>query len=150
MVFGKKLVLMMGLMVFFAGSFGLKASGQQLKLVDVGKSGKFHLGSDVRLGDQILKSGMYRVKVVKEGGQNIIVFNEVVMGYRGNMGNQRLGKEVARLTGKTQLIEEKRKNTKLFVTMDGKNERRLVAIQLADQNLKLVFPESNSSQRRIQ
>ncbi len=117
------------------------ASAQQVKTVDVGKTGKFHLGSDARAGDRLLKSGMYRIKYVKEGEQNNIVFNEVIMGYRGNMGNQRLGKEVAKLTGEVQPADQKRKNTKLFVTKTGKNERRLVAVQLAEQNLKLVFPE---------
>lgn len=60
------------------------------------RKGKLHIYSSVRVGDTLLKAGMYQVQHVMEGDNHVLIFNEIVMGYRNNMGNQDLGEEIAR------------------------------------------------------
>ena len=57
------------------------------------------------------------------------------MGYRNNMGNERLGEEIARLKCTVELIEKKWKNTKLIVVRDASGQRVVQAIQIAGENV---------------
>ena len=129
-----KLIITCLLFGLYLGSFVSQVSAQQETLI-VDKGGKFHIDSTVRAGSVVLKPGMYQVLHKIEGPDNLIIFRVIHMGYRNNMGNERLGEEIARLKCTVESIEKKWKNTKLIVVRDASGQRVAQAIQIAGENV---------------
>lgn len=104
------------------------ASGDTLK---VGKKGEVHFTSPVKVGDTVLKPGMYQVQHVEEGSDHVIVFREMSMpaGYR--MNNTPVGKEVARIKCKIEPVAKKVSNTAITFRTNAAGEKEITEIQVA-------------------
>lgn len=121
------------------GSSSLPLFAQQEQAIRVGKKGDFHLNAPVRVGDTVLKAGMYQVQHVAEGGDDVILFREIIMGYRSNMGNQRLGKEVARVKCRVEPTASEWKNTKLILRANATNGKEAAEVQIKGEKVKHMF-----------
>ena len=129
-----KLSLTCLVFALYLGGFGYQVSAQQETLI-VERGGKFHVDSTVVAGSTVLKSGMYQVLHKIEGSDHVIIFRVVHMGYRNNMGNERVGEESARLKCTVEPVAKKWKNTKLIVVRDASGQRVVQAIQIAGENV---------------
>ena len=111
-------------------------SGDVLK---VGKKGEVHFNSPVKVGDTVLKAGMYQVQHVEEGGDHVIVFKEMSMpaGYR--MGNTPVGKEVARVKCKVEPVTKKVSNTQITLRTNAAGEKEIAEVQVAGEDFKHKF-----------
>ena len=104
-----------------------------------GLKGKFHLGSSAVVGGTLLKSGMYQVQHVTEGGEHLLVFREVEMGYRNNMGNQKPGREVARVKCKVEPLEKKARHTKMSFSTGAAGVREIREARVKGESVKYVL-----------
>lgn len=104
-----------------------------------GKKGEFHLGSSAVVGGVLLKSGMYQVRHITEGGEHVLVFREMEMGYRNNMGNQELGREVARVKCKVEPLERKARHTKMSFRAGAAGGREIREVRVAGESVKYVL-----------
>ena len=69
----------------------------------------------------------------------MLVFKEIKMGYRGNMGNQDLGEVVARVTSRVEPAAKKWKNTRLATIKDKAGEKKAVEVQIAGETVTHIF-----------
>ena len=127
-------MLMLTLGIFDAQLFALQNS-----TLTAGKKGEFHLKSPVRVAGTILKSGMYQVQHTDEGENHIIIFNEIKMGYRNSMGNERLGDEVARVKCRVEPANKRWRNTKIHLRKNAAGEREVDWVQVAGENVRHLF-----------
>lgn len=130
------LILIVVSLAVTVGIHAPPASARQGEAIRVGREGRFHLGSQARVAGALLEPGMYQVEHVTEGADHVIVFREVTMGYRNNMGNQRLGKEVARVKCRTEPAGRKVKNTKLFLRLNAAGEKEASEVQVKGENVR--------------
>ena len=121
------------------GSSTLPLFAQQEQAIRVGKKGDFHLNASIRVSDTVLKEGMYQIQHVAEGGNDVIIFREILMGYRSNMGNQRLGKEVARVKCRIEPTANEWKNTKLILRANATGEKEVLQVQIKGEKVKHLF-----------
>ncbi len=117
------------------GAFGSQLFAQQTNDLMVGKTGKLHIGSSVRVGNTSLKPGMYQVQHVTEGEAHLIVFRTIKMGYKSNMGNQALGQEVARVKCRIEPVGQRWKHTKLHLERSGSGEKVVREVQIAGEDV---------------
>ena len=110
-----------------------KAMGKD---VIIGKKGRMHFDAQVKVGDTVLKPGMYQVQHVMEGSDHVIVFNEVgmVAGYK--MGNTPLGKEVARIKCRVESVNKSVSNTKVTLRTNAAGEKEIADVQVAGEAFK--------------
>ena len=114
--------------------FGLQLFAQQKNDSTVGKVGRLHTAS-VMVGNTLLEQGMYQVQHVTEGENHVLVFRVIDMGFRNNMGNQTLGKEVARVKCTTEPAGKKWKDTKLHFERNSSGRRVVTEVQIAGENV---------------
>ena len=110
------------------------SSAQQDQDTRTGRTGKFHT-STVIVDNILLEQGMYQVQHVTEGENHLLVFRVIDMGYRNNMGNQRLGKVVARVKCTTEPSGKKWKDTKLVWVRIANGQKVVTAVQIAGENV---------------
>lgn len=101
----KTILFTLATFVGLAGFSTLTAVAQKHETITAQKNGKFHLGKSARVGDKVLEGGMYQVQHADVDGDHIVTFHKVEMGYFGNMGNQTLGPEVARVKCTVEAVE---------------------------------------------
>lgn len=130
---------MITLFGFILCEASLPLFARQEPTIRIDKKGEFHLSSPVRVSDTVLKEGMYQVQHVAEGGNDLIIFREIQMGYRSNMGNQQLGKEVARVKCRIEPVTNKWKNTKLILRANGTGEKEVTEVQIKGEKVKHLF-----------
>ena len=111
------------------------ASAQQEKDTRTVRTGKFHLGSSVIVGNTVLKPGMYQVQHVTQGVNHVIIFRIVRMGYRNNMGNETLGEEVARVKSRIEPVGKSWKETKLHLERNNSGQRVAREVQIAGEDV---------------
>ena len=100
------------------------------------KGGKFHIGLSVLVGNTVLKSGMYKVQQVMEGGDHFIVFRIIRMNpYKNQMGNERLGEEVARVKCNIEPVDRRWKHTKVTISRNHFGQRVVAAVQIKGENV---------------
>ncbi len=104
------------------------ASGGSLS---VGKKGEVHLTSPVKVGDTVLKPGMYQVQHVEAGGDHVFVFREMSMPAGYKMSNTPVGKEVARVKCKIEPARKKVSNTKIIFRTNAAGEKEISEVQVA-------------------
>lgn len=105
-----------------------KAPGDTLK---VGKKGEVHFTSPVKVGDTVLKPGMYQVQHVEEGGDHVFVFREMSMPAGYKMSNTPVGKEVARVKCRIEPATKKVSNTKIIFRTNAAGEKEISEVQVA-------------------
>jgi hypothetical protein len=120
----------------------LTALAQQEETIAVQKSGRFHLGKTVRVGDKTLEPGMYQVQHADENGEHIVIFRTVEMGYRGNMGNQKLGAEVARVKCSVETVDKKIGNTRILTRKNAAGEREAFEVWIRGEKVRHILPTS--------
>ena len=130
----KKLITMAIAFILAMGAFGLQLFAQQETVPVVGKAGRFHTASVV-VGNTLLEQGMYQVQHVTEGENHVLVFRVIDMGFRNNMGNQTLGKEVARVKCTTEPAGKKWKDTKLHFERNSSGQRVVTEVQIAGETV---------------
>lgn len=64
------------------------------------------------------------------------------MGYRGNMGNQKLGEEVLRVKCDVEQVDKKIGDTKVFIRKTAAGERQIFEVWIRGQKVKHVLPAS--------
>lgn len=110
-----------------------KAAGKD---VVIGKKGQVHFTSQVKVGESVLKPGMYQVQHMEEGGDHVIIFKEMgmVAGYKHS--NTPVGKEVARVKCKVEPVTKSVNNTKITLRTNAAGEKEIAEIQVAGEAFK--------------
>lgn len=139
----KKVILIAAI---FAGLFGfsiLTTSAQQpAEIIFAQKSGRFHLNKAVRVGGKTLEAGMYQVQHILENDEHFVVFRQVEMGFRGNMGNQKLGEETTRVKCAVETVDTKNGGTKLLVRKNADGSREAYEVWIRGERVKHILPTS--------
>lgn len=139
----KSFIYICTLFVLLTGIFSLSVFAQNEKLIDVGKTGKFHIDSDIRVGDKLLKPGMYRVEHQTVNNEQFIVFREIEMNRFGKtMGSEKPIGEVARFKCTVETVEKVNKNAKILVRRNAANEREFVEVWFRGEKVKHVLPKN--------
>ena len=137
MIMKKTFFLTIALLVSMIGVFSFAAQAQQNgETIEAGKDGKFHLAKPLKVGDKTLAAGMYRVRHVKEGDDNILVFEEVGM---EEMPGMDMSKEAARVKSPVEPLDKNATVTKLVVAADQTGELRAVEVWIKGEKFKHVF-----------
>jgi len=110
-----------------------KASGTD---VIIGKKGQVHFTVQVKAGDTVLEPGMYQVQHIENGGDHVIVFNEVSMAAGYKMGNTPTGKEVARIKCQVEPVTKKVSNTRITLRTNAAGEKEIAEVQVAGEAFK--------------
>lgn len=128
------------LFILMSGVLSLPALGQNEKKIGLGKHGDFHLDSSLRVGDGILKSGMYRAEIVADGNSRFIVIREIQMNKFGrSMGSTKLGGEVARVKCAVEPTSVQNKDSKILVHKSAANKRQAVEVWFKNESVKYVL-----------
>lgn len=110
-----------------------KASGKD---VVIGKKGQVHFTSQVKVGETVLKPGMYQVQHLEEGSDHVIIFKEVGMQAGYKHGNTPVGNEVARIKCKVEPVTKAVNNTKITLRTTTAGEKEIAEIQVAGEKFK--------------
>lgn len=103
----KSFIYICTLFVLLTGIFSLSVFAQNEKLIDVGKTGKFHIDSDIQVGDKLLKPGMYQVRHQIENNEHFIIFRNLEMNRFGKtMGSEKPIGEVARFKCTVETVKK--------------------------------------------
>ena len=138
----KNLVKKIGIAIALASALGIFSSqvlAQHQEHLIVGKKGMIRLSSKVRLGDYLLKPGMYHVQHVVQGTDHVFVFKPVTMpgGYREYSMVE--GKELFRLKCRVEPITKSVNNTKITLGRNASGERVIEAVQVAGEKVRHIF-----------
>lgn len=118
----------------------MTAAAQEQETIAVQKSGRFHLGKAVIVADKTLEAGMYQIQHSDENGKHTVIFRAVEMGYRGNMGNQKLGAELVRVECTVEGVDKKIGNTKVLIRKNTAGEREAVEVLIRGERVKHILP----------
>ena len=136
----KTLHLKLAIFIALVGLFTLPAFAQKVRRIDVGKSGRFHIDSPVKIGDKILKAGMYRIQRLLSGNEHFIVIREVEMNRNGrSMGSLKLGDEIARSKYEAQSVGKHNRNAKILVLRNTAGERVAVEVWFRGENVRYIL-----------
>lgn len=135
----KTALVMLSLFVALVCILPLQAFAQQGETILGGKKGTFHIDKQVRVGGKLLKAGMYQVQHLTEGIDHFIIFREIKVGYRNNMGNQTLGDEIARVKCTIESVGQKMKNTKLILQQNAAGEKEVVEVWVKGETFKHIL-----------
>lgn len=131
------------LFLLLTGVFTLSAFAQNEKLISVGKTGKFHIDSPLRVGDKLLKPGMYQVQHQTENNEHFIIFKEIEMNKFGHpMSNEKLLGEVTRFKCTIEIVEKENKNAKILARRNAANEREFVEVWFKGEKVKHILPKN--------
>ena len=119
------------MLVLLLGLFSFPALAQHGEMIRVGKKGEVHFTSPVKVGDTVLKPGMYQVQHVEEGGNHVFVFREMSMPAGYKMSNTPVGKEVARIKCRIEPATKKVSNTKIIFRTNAAGEKEISEVQVA-------------------
>lgn len=130
-------VMSMALIAFLVG-LAAPLFAQRTHTLSANRKGMTKFSSKVRVGDVVLKSGMYHVQHVIEGNDHVIVFKPVTMpaGKEFPMWEE---KEVVRLKCKIEPVDKAVRNTKIQLGRNASGERVIEVIQIAGERVKHTF-----------
>lgn len=125
-------------LITFATAFAAQLYGQYGETMSLNRKGMARFSSKVRVGDVLLKSGMYHVQHVVEGSDHVIVFKPVTMpaGKEFPMWEE---KEVVTLKCKIERVDKSVRNTKVQLGRNASGERVIESIQIAGEKVKHTF-----------
>jgi len=101
-----------------------------------GKKGEVHFTTQVKVGNTVLKPGMYQVQHIVEGSDHVVIFKEMEMAAGYKMGNTPVGKEVARMTCKIEPVTKAVNNTKITLRTNAAGEKEIAEVQVAGEAFK--------------
>lgn len=133
-----RLTVMSIALIAFATTFAAQLYAQHGKSVSPDRKGMVRFSSKVRVGDVVLKSGMYHVQHVIEGNDHVIVFKPVALpaGKQFPMWEE---KEIVRLKCKIEPVDKSVRNTKIQLGRNASGERVIEEIQIAGERVKHSF-----------
>ncbi len=133
----KTLLLKFATLIALIGLFALPAFAQKEKRIGVGKSGKFHIGSTLRIGDKTLEAGMYQIQHLFVSNEHFLVIRVVKMSfYRNRMSEEKLGQEVARVKCTVKVVEKQNKSAKILTRRNAAGEREAFEIWFRGEKVK--------------
>jgi len=138
----KRSLMTIAILAALLGLSTLAVFAQHTESIAAEKSGRFHLGKAARISDKSLEAGMYQVQHFDEKGEHIVTFRKVNMGYRGNMGNQKLGEEVLRVKCDAEQVDKRIGDTKVLIRKTASGEREIFEVWIRGQKVKHVLPAS--------
>lgn len=136
----KPLVTLLTIFISLTGFFVISVFAQKEKMIGVGKSGNFHINSSLYVDGVLLKAGMYQVKALIVNDEHFITFRKVEMGYRDNMGNQKIGDEVTRVKCSVELVIAQNKNAKILARSNAENKWEAIEIWFRNGKVKYKLP----------
>ena len=120
------------------GLFAFSAFAQE-EILKAGKKGEIHFTTAVKVGDAVLKPGMYQVQHTVDGGNHMVIFKEVAMDSGYKMGSPAVGKEVARVNCKVEATNKSVGNTKVYLRTNASGEKEIEKIQVAGEKVFHIF-----------
>lgn len=123
----------------FATVFAAQVYGQRGETMSLNRKGMARFSSKVRVGDVVLKSGMYHVQHVMEGNDHVIVFKPATMPGDYREYGMREGREVVRLKCQIEPVGKSVRNTKIQLGRNASGERVIEAIQIAGEKVRHTF-----------
>ena len=138
----KTLLLTFALCAALIGFSTTAAVAQKYETISEKKTGGTHFGKAVRVGGKTLEAGMYQVQHADENGEHIVIFRAVEMGFNNNMGNQKLGAEVARVKCAVEAVTEKVVSTKVLIRKNAAGEREVFEVWIRGEKFKHILPTS--------
>lgn len=136
----KTILLTSAMFVALFGFSTLTAVAQKHETITAKKNGKFHLGKSARVGDKTLEGRYVPVQYADENGEHIVIFHKVEMGYFGNMGNQTLGPEVARVKCTIDAVNKKSGGTKISIRKNSAGDRAVFEVWVRGERVKHILP----------
>lgn len=109
------------------------------------KTGMLRVSKPIWAGDVRLKSGMYHVKHVVEGGSHWLVFKSVTLGAGYREGQMAEGQEIARLECNVQSTSKSISNTKVTLTKTSTGISRIQEIQIAGEKVRHIVLQNPST-----
>ena len=141
-VMKKRSLLTIAMLGALLGLSTLATFAQETETIAAEKSGRFHLGKAARISEKTLEAGMYQVQHFDEKGEHIVIFRRVDMGYRGNMGNQKLGEEVLPVKCKVEGVDKRIGDTKVLIRKIASGEREIFEVWVRGEKVKHVLAAS--------
>ena len=138
----KTLLLTFALCAALIGFSTTAAVAQKYETISEKKTGGTHFGKAVRVGGKTLEAGMYQVQHADENGEHIVIFRSVEMGFNNNMGNQKLGAEVARVKCAGEAVTKKVGSTKVLIRKNAAGEREVFEVWIRGEKFKHILPTS--------
>lgn len=126
------------MLIAFLVALATPLFAQYTHTLSLNRKGMVRFSSKVRVGDVLLKSGMYHVRHVTEGSDHVIVFKPVAQpaGKQFPMWEE---KEVVRLKCKIEPVDKSVRNTKIQLGRNASGERAIESIQIAGEKVKHTF-----------
>ena len=138
----KTLLLTFALCAALIGFSTTAAVAQKYETISEKKTGGIHFGKAVSVGDTPLAAGMYQVQHADENGEHLVIFRSVEMGFNNNMGNQKLGAEVARVKCTVEAVTKKVGSTKVLIRKNAAGEREVFEVWIRGEKFKHIMPTS--------
>ena len=131
-------------LIAFLAAFAVPLYAQHGDTLTVGKKGELHITSPVRVGNTLLKAGMYQLQHVIEGEDHVVIFRRIIMSEPNEKGHRLIhvagiGEEVARVKCQIQPVDKKWKNTKLILHTNTAGEKEVAEVQVAGEKVKHTF-----------
>lgn len=126
---GALLALLLGVL-----SIPLLAQENHQGMTRIGKRGLIEFDSAVRVGDQLLKEGIYQIQHVMEGEDHIIVFRKMSL---DNYRQELRGAEViARVKCRVEPLGEKAKHAGMRFGTNAAGEKTVEEVHVQGENVK--------------
>jgi hypothetical protein len=125
-------------LVFALGAFA-QAFAQHHDHLLVGKTGMLRLSTKVRVGELLLKPGMYHVQHIVEGTDHVFVFKPVTMPAGFKEYSMVEGREIVRLKCRVEPVAKSVSNTRVTLGRNAAGERTIEEIQVAGEKVKHIF-----------
>ena len=139
MITKNRSLVMSALLVLLLGTFSLPLFGQNghQDMTRLGKKGEATFDSAVRVGDQLLEKGTYKIQHVMEGEDHVIVFRRMVR--NSPYGDLITGKEVARVKCRVEPLGEKAKHDGMRFGTNAAGEKTVEEVHVRGENVKHLF-----------
>lgn len=109
-------------------------SAQEATALRVGKKGEFHIGSSFRVGDVVLRPGMYQVRHAMSDGEHVVIFKEMDMAGRGGQAKW-VVKEVTRVKCRVEPLGGKSKGTQIRLRTNPQGEAEIAEVLITGENV---------------
>jgi hypothetical protein len=126
----------MAVIFLLLGAFSIPALAQN---ENTGKKATFSFDSPVRVGQVLLKPGIYQIQHVMEGDQHVLIFRKMVdTGYA--YGSPVFSDKIAaRAVCRVEPLGEKAKNSGIRYGVNSAGERTIEALYIQGENVRHVF-----------
>jgi hypothetical protein len=126
------------IIVLLLGAFSIPALAQHDDMV-TGKKGSFSFDSPVRVGDVLLKRGIYQIQHVMEGEQHVLIFRKMVGTGYAYTSPVASDKVAARVVCRIEPLSEKAKNSGIRFGVNSAGEKTIESLYIQGENVRHVF-----------